>query len=209
MSFTQLQTGVQQVSDGSNPIARAGKGGDLIVSELNGRYYENSYRGNTFSSGVTGSGVAPGTALSTTAPFALYNPAGSGKNLVILRSSAGYISGTIGAGTVFYCANTVVGAAPTTGSALTVVNNLIGSGTAAVGKPFVTATLPVAPTILRPFFSLTAILASTAVNPYQVEDEIAGEFIVAPGATFSIEAVAAAGTTPLLTYGISWVETSI
>ena len=54
MPANQLNIGVQNQADGAQMvIARAGRQGDQIVSELHGRFYEQAYRGNLFSNGVT------------------------------------------------------------------------------------------------------------------------------------------------------------
>jgi len=165
-------------------------------------------RGRCFSGGTAATGVAPGTAIGTTAAFSLTNPLSSGVNLVILRASMGYVSGTLGAGVVHYLANVNTQLALPTGTAITAYNCLLGSAVAAAGKPLTTATIA-SPLILRPFVSLTALLASTAVAPWQVVDEVAGEFIIGPGATLSLHATAAAGSTPLVVYGMTWEEVPI
>jgi hypothetical protein len=155
-------------------------------------------------------GVAPGTALSTTPPFCLYNPVNSGKNLVVLRTSLGYVSGTLGAGSLVYASNGAAQpSAPTTGTALVVSINLLGSGGGGVGKAFQGSTLAAAPLIIRPTYTLGAFLATTAaINP-PLLDEVAGEFIVSPGGVFVMQAVAAAGTTPLMLFGCSWEEVPV
>jgi hypothetical protein len=94
-----------------------------MVSELHGRYYEQTYRGNVFSLCTQGTGVTTTAALATTwTGLAVANPAGSGVNLVLLG---------------FTCAQFAVGAAATVGimggagaitSTLTPQSRLIGSG---------------------------------------------------------------------------------
>jgi len=71
-------------SDGSNVEFRQGRTGEMIVNELQGRYYEQNYRGNTFflsvaaAGGTAYTGAAGGTPL-----LAIHNPPGSGKNLIL------------------------------------------------------------------------------------------------------------------------------
>jgi hypothetical protein len=83
---------------------RAGQLGDVIVSELHGRYYETTYRGNSFllsvstAAAVTAySGGAGGTPM-----LAIFNPVASGKNLVLNRVSVGNVVAASGAGTVSF-----------------------------------------------------------------------------------------------------------
>ena len=163
-------------------------------------------RGRCFVGGTAASGVAPATAIGTTAAFTIYNPKGSGVNLVLWKATCGYLSGTLGAGTVHWVANTDASAAVVTGTAITAVNCLVGSGYAAQGKPLTTATLPATPTIMRPAFSLGASLATTAAAPWQVIDHVNGEIVVPPGMAVSLEGTTAAGTTPLVLYGLVWEE---
>jgi len=48
-----------------------------------------------FHAATAATGVAPGTAIGTTAAFSLHNPLGSGVRLAILVASLAYISGTL------------------------------------------------------------------------------------------------------------------
>lgn len=171
-----------------------------------GAFYQEAARlGQMFSSHTAATGVAPGTALGTTAAFALQNPKGSGTALVIVDGSLGYVSGTLGAGFVSWCVNNDPSKAVATGTAITPLNNLVGAG-AGKALAFTTATLPATPTLLRPFCSIGASLATTAVQPWQIVDYVDGKIVVLPGCCLSLEATAAAGTTPLVVYGCTWIE---
>lgn len=195
----------KQILIGKGSPGVDGSGAAYVVG-VHGKYYEIALRGRLFVGGTAVSGVAPGTAIGTTGAFTLYNPLGSKTRLVVMRASMGYISGTLGAGVVNYLANVVPQAAAVTGTAITAVNCLIGSGQGANGKPLTTSTLPANPTVMRPFCSLTALLASTAVQPYVVTDDVDGEFIVDEGCALTLHATAAAGATPLVTFGMTWEE---
>jgi len=153
-------------------------------------------------------GVAPGTTISTTAAFSLYNPTTSGKRLIVLRASVSLLSGTLGAGSILWTANTNLAAAATTGSGTAIVStaDLVGNATAPAGVPLTTATLPVAPKLLRPFCGLTAVAVATAAAPWQVFEDVDGEFMLLPGATISLMGVTAAGTSPLVMIGMTWEE---
>lgn len=197
----------QRRSTGGWQAGRVDEDTSLATMPSHGRYHDAVLRGRCYAGGTAATGVAPGTAIGTTAGFSLYNPVGSGYHLVVLKVSMGYISGTLGAGTIHYLANNNPAAAATTGTAITVVNCKLGGGNG-VGRPLTTATIP-APTILRPFVSLGASLASTAVSPWVVSDDVGGEFVIAPGCTLSLHGTTAAGTTPLVAYGIMWEEQPI
>lgn len=83
---------------------RAGQLGDAIVSELHGRYYETTYRGNSFllsvstAAAVTAyAGAAAGTPM-----LCIFNPVGSGRNAVINKISIANVVAASAAGTVAF-----------------------------------------------------------------------------------------------------------
>jgi hypothetical protein len=84
--------------------SRAGQLGDAIVSQLHPRYYETNYRGNVFGLSVPTAaaitafaGGAAGTPM-----LALFNPAGSGKNAVLMKAGVGNVVAASAAGTVAF-----------------------------------------------------------------------------------------------------------
>lgn len=169
--------------------------------------YALTRAGQVFHAMTAKTGVAPGTDIGTTAAFSLYNPIGSGVNLVVLKAEMGYVSGTIGAGFVALVANTNPQAAATTGTDVTEVNAFLG-GAGSQGRALTTATLPATPTLLRPIWNLDAELASSVVGMRQLAEDLGGGIIVPPGCTVSLEAVAAAGSSPVVVFGMTWAEVS-
>jgi len=81
------------ISAGLQAPARAGQLGDLIVSELHGRFYEQAYRGSLYKGGTTTTAINAATFTSATTgatatPLAtLYNPSGSTVNCVLLQAT--------------------------------------------------------------------------------------------------------------------------
>ncbi len=180
----------------------------LRVSGTQSKYQDAVMRGRVFAASTASSGVAPGTTISTTAAFSLYNASTSGVNLVILRASMGFVSGTIGSGSVLFTGNITPGAAATTGTAITGRNCYLGAGqVTSAGAALTTATLPGTPVILRPFCCLTqVVVGTTATGIDTVWQDVDGEFIVAPGCTISLQGLAGAGTSPLVVFGMTWEE---
>lgn len=203
---SQFVVGRRSLAEGATATGRSTNDGSQVVTLAGSKYYQLVKDGLLYVAQTAVTGVAPGTAIGTTAAAALYNPAASGKNLVILAAAMGYVSGTLGAGVVSWCAGTNVVAAAVTGTAMLTRNALLGSAAANVGSALTTATLPAAPTPVRNFCSLGASLASTAVQPWQIVDDVDGALIVAPGASVSLQGTAAAGTSPLVTFSFVWVE---
>ena len=89
-------TSTQSVQPGSNPTVRMGQLGDVIVSELHGRFYEQNYRGGLFSGGIsalTSISAATFTTATTGATatpiLGIHNPVGSTVNCVVLQATLG------------------------------------------------------------------------------------------------------------------------
>jgi hypothetical protein len=85
---------------GSTPAIRQGQLGDLIVSELHGRFYEQAYRGAMFRNGTTsivagnathgtttGGSATIGTAITGTPMLGIWNPASSSVNAVLTQAT--------------------------------------------------------------------------------------------------------------------------
>jgi hypothetical protein len=192
---------------GGTVASAAGLYSEALVGVLLPGRTELSLRGLVYSAAVPpGTGVAPGTAISTTAAFNLHNPQGSGKLLVVLAGSCGYVSGTLGAGAIYWCCNPTPVATAPSGTAITAVKTLVNSATTGcVGLPTYTTTVAQL-SVLRPAFTLGAALASTAGIWPALIDKVDGEFVVAPGCSVSLHGLAAAGSSPLVSLGLTWAE---
>jgi len=173
----------------------------VLTAELLPPFYEYGRRGQVYMATIAAAGVAPGTATSTTPPFSLYNPPGSGKNLVVLRSKCSVLSGTLGLGTVFW-QGSLQTTTPSGGAALAVLNSKVGSTATGVGTAYTLSTLAVTPSLLSPAFQV--LTTNTVQNDYLGQ----GEFIVVPGSALSLEETGAAGTTPLVFLSVTWAEVS-
>ena len=93
MALEQLVVGPQQNSDGSTVTARAGRNGDAIFSELHGRFFEQTLRGNVFSGGMTSTSINAATfttaTLGATATpiVGIWNPSTNNKVAVVLQAT--------------------------------------------------------------------------------------------------------------------------
>jgi hypothetical protein len=191
---------------------RIGISGASIVADGHAHFFEAarlavSMTGGGLWSAVTGvAGVAPGTALSTTPPMAVWNPPGSGILASICVTRLGYISGTLGAGTIAYAYVSSQTSKPSTGTALTPSAQALGAQTTPRAQAFQGSTLAATPTILAPAYILNAMLATTATQPVVSKDQVDGEIIILPGGVFVMQGIAAAGTSPLVAFGVTWEE---
>ena len=211
-TLVQYRTGTQAYADGTEQPPQVGRQGQTVVDDCHARYYQLNFRSsigeaNSFVACTAVAGTAPGTVLSTTPPFILWNPPSSGKNLFIIRVSVGYVSGTLGLGQLWYAAGLAQIGKPTTGTVLPVQSTVIGNLAVGAGQAFQASTLVAVPSPFRPSpFNFSPYAGGGAVlNPAWVE-ELGGTPMVAPGGVFCIQAVAGAGSTPLMTFGVEWGE---
>lgn len=197
--FNEVLVGQQNVGDTFVTKARGGKQGDQVVSELHGRYYEQTYRENMFSV-CNQAAVTTSTTLNTTfTGLAVANPAGSGFNLVINK---------------FTCAQFAVGAAA-------VVGISVGAGAAAgsltirnrkFGGRSSVATASAGATIAAPILMVTVgsvgSLATTGYGLQQgVSIDLEGSLVIQPG--FFVASDTSIATTTALIFSFAWEEVPI
>lgn len=198
--------GLAKVADGMAGAAlRLGREGALLVGSAQGALQEAALSGRLFYASTAPTGVDPGTAIDTAAPFALANPNGSRVLLVVRKVAVGYVSGTLGAGFVAGCIGPSSQTA-VTGTAVIPTAAYGGSGTGSAGKAFTTATLPATPNVAMPLVNLGAKAAATALDPAVALFDVEGGIVIEPGGSFSLQAVCAAGTSPLTVLGCAWEE---
>jgi hypothetical protein len=98
--LAEIRCGAVLQGDGTVTTGRASRIGALVTGDGQGRYYENTARGNVFSFylNATATGISAGNIVGAAAAaatqFAVWNPPGSGKNLSLLKFGVWPISGT-------------------------------------------------------------------------------------------------------------------
>src|SRR3989304_1010987 len=165
----QKRVGEQTLRAGQTGEGSIAPTGEEVVSQVHAGLYEQNRRGNIYMGATAVSGVAPGTAIGTTAGFALFNPLNSGFDLVVIKASMLYLSGTL-------------------------------------GIPMVNIIYYIAAVQARLFGTQPPLLATSVLTPWRLDDDVNGALIVPPGAAVSLQATAAAGTSPLVIYGCTWGE---
>jgi hypothetical protein len=199
--------GPQVLQDGNLSAVRAGRTGEVIATELHGKYYETAYRGNMFHAAMAA--TASITAVGTTSAFSLANPSGSGRNLVLHKIRVGLttLPGTLVAGVFGLYANVVPQAAAVTGTAVVVVPGTLGSALTPVGKPLTVATLPVAPTLVMPLGGKISATLFGGISSAMLEEDLDGSVILTPGTTVSVMESTADTTSNFFgVIGASWEE---
>jgi hypothetical protein len=206
----------QSLPDGMSPIALTqGKLGELIVSEIGGKYATQCYRGNMYDYATPLGGVTLTTTGSTTQTFGILNPAGSNKLIVPTKARVGFVGATGTVTALAWCSEAglgtgVAGTSPLqTATFVTGVNSrtdILGNST--VGKIVSTCLLTTAPTIKRYFGAgWGAPLATTAVVFPMMVDDFDGDTIVGPGSMFFLAGVTAPGGATNIS--LTWLELPI
>lgn len=135
----------------------------------------------------------------------LYNPAGSGKKLVIVDAGWAWTTAPIAVHNLGMALAAPHVTVPTT---LTAIGSGVlaadGSGNAgsSVAKAYDAATLPVAPVIVRWSFG-AAYGSGVGESPHMLQDKIDGAIVLVPGAVLTFAAVT---TTAVGLGSVTWIE---
>lgn len=197
------QVGPQVLSDGSIQAIRQGRTAELVIGQAHGRYQEAVSRGNVFFAANTAT-QALSTNSTTATGLILSNPAGSGKNLVLLDLSVSIASLPAAQYALILTGNTNPIAAATTHTvALVIQNALMGNANNSVAKADSSATIANA-TIMRHIpGGGAATMASSISYPPFIRDELSGIIMLAPGTCISLQALTTAVT---VLASIAWEE---
>lgn len=181
------QVGPQTLGDGvSTAPLRQGKAGDVIVSELHGRYFEQGYRANIFGA-ANQAAQAISVALATAyTGLLLYNPLGSGVILVPNKVKFAQSIADVAASTIGLISG-VQTAAPTGTTALGVRSSQIGNAKAAAGLAFSVATIATPAWMM----ALLDAVAAAAFKPPSVPVDLEGVIQILPGGFLAIGALTA------------------
>jgi hypothetical protein len=197
---------------------RASRNGSLLISGGQGKYYEQTARGNVFSmvltawTTTTAAGNLIAAAAAAVSQFALWNPTGSGKNIALLKFSIQATSGTWGIPGLYHSYMSVN---PTiASSALTPVTcNNVGMAAATIAGYHSSA----AGTALT---GCSALKVIRSANLYITAGTVAslggtsyvdlcdGDIVIPPGFGWA-PTWAAAGTTTIGGYSVTWEENPI
>ena len=206
MAFNTALTVGQPAAAASGAIvnSRGGAQADTIVTELHGRFYESSVRGNRFAA-ANQAAVALTAAFATTyTGLVLYNPVGTSVNGVLEKVGL---------------AQTVVSSAATTIGLMTGYSTTAFSGVTSItpkskklggaaGQLLAAgaATLPIAPSL----DTILGSLGTLATTGYAITTEIfdlGGDIVIPPGGFVAIYSTAA--FTAALIASFQWEEVPI
>ncbi len=191
--------------DGSGPLPqRASRDGHQITQAGHARFMQAVYDGNVYTgSNPQGTPVNTHAGLSATTPvLTLYNPLGSGVNLVLWKASVGLNAAPNAATIIALAMNLPTAAAPTNLTAATQQNNLIGNTSTPKATCYRVTTLDTAPIA---FDYLCAVSAASLIDFVPAMFFFDGCFVVGQGVAISWQSTTAAS---LLT-SITWEEVEV
>lgn len=208
--ISELRVGQQVNQDGSIVPQRATKDAATLNQDVHGRYFEGTYRGQSFClhSGpvtVAAANNSPLTAATGQPIVGIYNPQNSGKVAVIHKLSAATTSGTPGGPLLWnYAINQVITAV----NSGTITSNFVGSGIAPVCKYFANTATTGSTVGLLYRLAVQISTGAAASNTSPAEIELGGDIIVPPGVYLGL-ASTAAGTTHIVTASLIWEEVNL
>ena len=203
--------GPQVLQDGAPSAARLGRSSELIVTELHGKYYEQTYRGNIFWATMSAGVIFPAPGATASNPMTLANPLGSGKNLSLISFDmvVTVLVGTPLTGLYGLYINKVPQAAAVTGTPLAPQAGLIGGPANSVALPLTTSTVPTAPTLLLPFgqkITGEVAAAGSMLNNPSFHLDFDGKIILAPGTAITPQQTIADTTNATVLCAFCWEE---
>lgn len=196
----QQSIGPQASLSAGGVSMRACSDGSTVTSDGHARYMEAVAQGSVFT-GATATVATFGTALtSTNVTIALSNPAGSGVYAVIWKGTASVVTSSTAGSLVWAACVNPVAAIVTYTTKIVAYNCLLGSSKLNTCQLAASSALITTPVLLRPFaFGPVTATASTG----NIVDEVAGEFILTPGTSITIQGITIVGTGLL---GLTWEE---
>ena len=209
------QVGKQSDANGTSPIARSVREGELAVTENQGRYYQKNAEGDGYVAATPLTGITLAATYTTATLTATSTPIitimnGGTTNIAVNRAYVATLSGTPGAGSYWwYVANAQSSAALTllTDTAInskSLVPDVPSGVKLGLGKAL--TGLVGSMVLYKPAGSLNTVTASLGV----FDSEVAGSVIVAPGQLIALLAPAA-GTTHVIhaSADITSIEVSV
>lgn len=188
----QVASSLAAVRAQGEPTALQLQLGELGISAVLPRFAALAWSGLLFY-GANTAAQALSVASSTFTGLGIANPAGSGKNLVIVDVTIA--QSAVGANAVMLpklgSAATV---ALTTGSSTgpTGSSTLVGGGAGSIAKVGASATLGAAPVMIRPIMGQQWITAGVGMWSFYAKDTVDGAIIIPPGQMLTIDALVAA-----------------
>jgi len=201
MALNEGTVGERFLATGTIASERLGKNGQLIVADGQGKYHELALNRRLF---YSYGAPATLTAVNTTyTGHLLFNPVGSGVNLVLLEVELG-VTVTSASMTGIVLASAAQATTPTSVTAVERQSNAFLGGATGAVLGYKVATLTAAGTAFRHLFHNTAAINTVGVD--RVSIDLGGSVIVPPGYWVGLAALGAASASAAVTSAILYAE---
>ena len=208
--FLNVGPSAANASDGTSIGSRCGRTGDQITSKFMPDAAEACARGLIYTAFInaltlTSTHASPIAAGTGTPIIGIYNPAGSNRNLIVMKTVQSHTSGTPG-GPLLY--NVIPNAQNISAANTSPTSNQSFQTTGSVAKLFnnVALTGSTVGQAQRVIGGPGAVALGAGIQTYTELHN--GEFIIPPGAMVAV-ACTAAGTTNIISVYVQWTETPI
>ena len=201
------EVGEADVSSGSSHVARLSPSGELMTSNVHGKYYEQVNNRHVFGAyAIVTAPVIWSTATATGGPL-IWNPSTSSVNVVLLKAGIGSTVVTTVAASLGITGNAQQSVVPTSTTAIDGRNNCYIGGVASEATPYRIGTPAVAGSFFVPFADVHTG-ALTVDNTGGKWIDLDGLFVAPPGTWISIAAGATASTL-VANLSLVWEEVAI
>lgn len=165
--------------------------GNVLVKQSTAKFEHSVLEEQVFiGANLGGTPVTTQAGLSATTPaLTLYNPVGSGVNLVLLTVTCDITTAPAAASGLMLAYNLLNATPPATTTDATMINAIVGSTTAPKGRCYRIATLAAAPLA---FWFLGGTTGAAAISGCKLTENIDGQIVIPEGVAISIQATSAA-----------------
>jgi hypothetical protein len=193
MTDLMARAGAQARAEGEHGGIRMNRQSGMYGADVSARFQEAVLRGNCYTV-ANQTGVASQAGLSATTPvLTLYNPASSGKNLVLWFAGASFDIAFAATGAVWLAAGTDTTDDPVTGTLSTITKNCLLGGSGGAALVYLAATLPTAPVAVS-LLGMGLTGAITTIPQLQTLGRwFDGSIILKPNTNISLQTGVASG----------------
>lgn len=205
---------VSQALNSSNLNDSLGKSGEQFVADLHGKYYSQTYNGTMFYATTIAATATPVYTATAVTGLSIWNPTGSGKNIIITRAIVGPVTAASAAVLLGFALIQNAGSGVATGgpiSATTALSSALrgggllnNSGQNSSIALVSTGSTVVAPTQFIPLFGQTTDVITTSSEGTAFVYDPEGSLILQPGSYIAF--ASSATNTGTNNYALYWYE---
>ena len=202
--YNELMVGPQTLGDSVRNVARSGRTGEQMVSQLHGRYYEQTYRKNMYYAAIQAVATTTTGLATTYTGLCISNPVTSTVNAVLNKASVMQSVIQSVQPEAYAIATGYNGTSNVTHTAALAVHNCYLSAPIGLVVADTSATLPTAP-----FYSLFVHNTGTATaNGTGAVVDLEGSIILPPGG-YALWVTPAQASVAGLWFSFQWEEVAL